>query len=284
MSSIESEERAAADSSAAAIHRRYRRDAAFRAPEWNATLDLLLGHRSIRAFRDRALPAGTLELLIAAAQSAPTSSNLQSWSVVVVSDPQARASIAEWSGNQKHVVEAPLFLVFLADLARAERVAAAAGGEATTLDLIEPVVVGIVDAALAAQNAVVAAESIGLGTVYIGALRNRIEDVAALLGLPPRVVPVFGLAVGHPDPSVASGVKPRLSQRVVLHHDHYAPPADEAALVADYDAALKAFQVEQNLPPVDWSYLSSKRVTDLASLAGRQRLRAALEKLGLPLR
>ncbi len=86
---------------------------------------------------------------------AATSSNLQTWSVVVVEDPEARARCAEWAGNQKHIVECPLFLLFIADL-RAECVAASEELPSAGNDTLEMFTVATIDAALAAQNAVLA--------------------------------------------------------------------------------------------------------------------------------
>lgn len=69
---------------------------------WNEHISLLLSHRSVRGYRSDALPAGTLETLIAAAQSAATSSNLQTWSVIAVTDPEKKAALAKVAANQKH--------------------------------------------------------------------------------------------------------------------------------------------------------------------------------------
>lgn len=79
-----------------------------------------------------------------------------------------------------------------------------------SLPYLESLLLGKIDAALAAQNAVVALESLGLGSVYIGGIRNYIEGVANELGLPPQVYPVFGLCVGYPSPDRPVKVKPRL--------------------------------------------------------------------------
>jgi nitroreductase len=85
---------------------------------WNDALDTIMAHRSVRSYRDEPLPPGTLELLIAAAQSAATTSNLQAWSVIAVEDPARKARLASFAANQRHIVDAPLLLVFVADLAR----------------------------------------------------------------------------------------------------------------------------------------------------------------------
>lgn len=139
-----------------------------------------------------------------------------------------------------------------------------------------------IDAGLAAQNAVVAAESLGLDTVYIGALRNRPEEVAALVDLPSRAVVVFGLVVGYPDPDRPAAIKPRPAQAAVLHRDRYIGH-HEANALAQYDVAIETFQREQGLPVIGWAASVLSRFANAAALNGRHRLRDALGKLGFPL-
>lgn len=249
---------------------------------WNAAMDAILDHRSARAYLDRSLPHGTLELLVAAAQSAPTSSNLQAWSVVAVQDPARKARLAELARPNAQINEAPLFLIWIADLARARAIATSHGASGEALDYIESFLLAAVDVALAAQNAVVAADSLGLGTCYIGAIRNHPEAVAAELGLPPKALAVFGLTIGHPDPARASEVKPRLPQSTVLHHERY----DATTLPTDlpsYNAALREFQAEQSMPPIDWTEQVSRRIGTVRALRGRELLGGVLRRLGFKL-
>lgn len=249
----------------------------------NDTIAGLLAHRSVRAFVDRALPEGLIETLVAAAQSASSSSNLQTFSVVAVESPATKARLAQVAGGQKHVTEAPLVLVWLADLARLEEIGRRAGAPTGGLAFLETLFVGIIDAALAAQNAVVALESLGLGSVYIGALRNRPQEVAELLGLPANVFAVFGLCVGYPDPARPADVKPRLPQRLVLHRERYDASLPQPELDR-YEAALKAFQQGQDMPVVGWSGTALNRVRGPEALTGRDRMRDALAALGFGLR
>jgi len=249
----------------------------------NDTIAGLLAHRSVRAFSNRPLPEGLIETLVAAAQSAPSSSNLQTFSLVAVENPQAKARLAEIAGGQKHVAEAPLVLVWLADLARLEEIGRREERPTGALSYLETLFVGIIDAALAAQNALVALESLGLGGVYIGALRNRPEEVAELLGLPPNVLAVFGLAIGHPDPERPAEVKPRLPQPLILHRERYDPSLPPAEL-ASYEDSLKRFQRGQSLPDVGWMEAALHRVRGPEALSGRDRMRNALLSLGFGLR
>lgn len=243
----------------------------------------LLSHRSVRAYLDRPLPEGTLEALVAAAQSASTSSNLQTWSVVAVEDQARREALAEFAGGQAHIRVAPLQLVWLADLNRLAASAAANGIEIEGPDYLEMFLVAAIDAALAAQNATLAAEALGLGIVYIGGMRNKPLDVAALLGLPPRTFAVFGMCVGYPDPDRPAAIKPRLAQPAVLHRETYDAGATAPA-VADYDETSAGFYRSQNMERNAWSIHSAKRSVGPASLSGRHTLRDSLAKLGFPLK
>src|SRR3546814_7369666 len=123
--------------------------------------------------------------------------------------------ISDWSSDvcsSDLIVQAPLFLVWLIDLGRLTRLAEARGVSSEALTYLESFLLGAVDASLAAQSAVVALESLGLGSVYIGGIRNRPAEVVAELGLPRNVFPVFGLVVGRPDPAKPAHIKPRLPQ------------------------------------------------------------------------
>ncbi|AGT10964.1 NADPH-dependent oxidoreductase [Paracoccus aminophilus] len=266
---------------AEAIFRRYREDVLARG--WNDTLAVLLDHRSVRSYLADPLPEGFLETIISASSSAPSSSNVQAWSVVAVTDPEKRARLSEIAGGQAHIRQAPVILVWIADLSRAEAVAGREGVTLEGLGYTETFLLAAIDAALAAQNALVAAESLGLGAVYIGALRNDPAAVAALLDLPPRAVAVFGLLLGHPDPSVPSAVKPRLPQQAVLHRETYRPEVQPAA-IARHDAVTAAFRAEQKLPEQSWSSLVIERLRTVAALKGRDRLRGVLETLGFALK
>lgn len=243
----------------------------------------LLSHRSVRAYLDRPLPDGTLEALVAAAQSASTSSNLQTWSVVAVEDPARREALAGFAGNQAHVRTAPLQLVWLADLNRLSHSAEHHGIDIEGPDYLEMFLVAAIDAALAAQNAALAAEALGLGIVYIGGMRNKPLDVAALLGLPPRTFAVFGMCVGYPDPDKPAAIKPRLDQSAVLHRETYNAGATGPA-VAAYDETSAGFYRSQNMERNAWSIHSAKRSVGPASLSGRHVLRDHLAKLGFPLK
>ncbi len=269
---------------AAAIFERYRRDDGPRPPQWNETLDTLLAHRSHRHYLPQKLPEGALETSIAAASSASTSSNLQVWSVVAVEDESRKNRLADLAGGQQHIRDCQLLLIWLCDLARLDLLGKEKGREAAALPYLEIFMTGIVDAALAAQNAAIALESLGLGCCYIGAMRNHPEAVAKELNLPSNVFAVFGMTVGVPDPAANAAVKPRLGQAAVLHREQYQWGDAQREAIETLDAKFRDFQKAQGLPEQGWVRQVLSRVRGADAMSGRDKIREALIALGFGLR
>ena len=250
---------------------------------WNEAIALMLGHRSVRGYKPDPVPPGTLETLMAAAMSAATSSNMQWCSVIAVSDPAKKKELAEIAGGQKHIVECPLYLCWVADLSRNERISEAEKTDFECMPWLETFMVACIDTALAAQNAVLAAESLGLGTVYIGAMRNDPVRVAKLLGLPPKAFVTFGLCIGYAADKGAGEVKPRLPQSTILHHDRY-DAGREAQQRQVYDTEMSRFSQRHELQAATWTQRVLNRLGPIKSMNGRERMRAALTALGLEIR
>jgi len=251
---------------------------------WSPVIEHLLNHRSIRAYLPDPVDDDQLAAIIAAAQSASSSSNLQVWSVVAVRDPARRAKLAELAAGQSQVADAPLQLVWIADLARLERVAEMTGRPSGALDYLETFLMGAIDAALAAQNAAAAAESLGLGLCFIGGMRDKPEEVASLLDLPPKTVAVFGMCVGKPDPARPASIKPRLPQSVVLHHERYSLDAQVPG-IESYNAAMARFYEQQKMNVRGaWADHSSKRIAGAETLSGRDKMVDLLRERGFPLK
>lgn len=216
-------------------------------------LDGLLAHRSVRDFVPHVWEERHTQLLTAAAQSASTSSNLQVWSAVAIRPGPGRDDITKLCVGQRQVAECGMFYAFLGDLHRSERL----GGDPAVLGACETFTMAVVDASLAAERMAVAAERLGLGVCYIGALRDDPEGVALALGLPPRVFPVFGLAVGTPREPVSARVKPRLDREIVVMEGRYAAdPSFESS-----DVRHAAFAAEEGMRgPGEWSIRSRRRL------------------------
>jgi nitroreductase len=266
-----------------ALARRYGADALPQAGPWNETIASMLDHRSVRGYKPDPVPPGTLETLMAAATSAATSSNMQWWSAIAVSDPAKKKVLAEIAGNQKHIEQCPLYICWVADMARNARISESERADFECMPWLETFMVACIDAALAAQNAVVAAESIGLQTVYIGAMRNDPERVHKLLELPPKAFVVFGLCVGYATEQAAGEVKPRLPQSTVLHHDRY-DASKEVAQRAIYDNEMSKFSARHELQAATWTQRVLNRLGPIKSMNGRERMRAALASLGFEIR
>jgi nitroreductase len=266
-----------------ALARRYGAESLPPVGPWNDTMELLLGHRSVRGYKPDALPAGTLETLVAAAQSAATSSNMQWTSVVAITDPAKKKVLAEIAGNQKHIEQCPLYLCWVTDMTRNALISKAEKVEFETMPWLETFLVASIDVALAAQNAVVAAESIGLGTVYIGAMRNDPERVAEVLGLPKQCFVLFGLCVGYATEQSAGEVKPRMPQAMMLHRERYdASNADAQRKL--HDAEMMRFSARHELQAGSWTQRVLNRLGPIKSMNTRERLRTVLASLGFELR
>jgi FMN reductase [NAD(P)H] len=185
----------------------------------NEVIKTLTNHRSIRKYKSDMVNDKDLDMIINAAQSAPSSINGQQMSIVAVKNPKTKSKIAHLCGDQKWIDEGPVFLVFLSDFYRAK-----IGAEKNNLDLIitqntESTLVGAIDVGLAMGNAIAAAESLGLSIVPIGAIRMNPDEIIDILDLPEYVFPMCGLVVGYADEESAK--KPRFPKEAVYHEETY---------------------------------------------------------------
>lgn len=215
----------------------------------DAVLRSLTGHRSIRRFADTPVPEADVRRAVEAGQCAATSSNIQGYCAIRVSDAARRERLATLSGGQRKVAEAPLFMVVCGDTRR-HRLVAARTGRVHESNL-ETFMLATIDATLFAQNMVVAFEAMGYGTCYIGGLRNDLEGVHEVLSTPPGVWPIFGLCVGLP--AHAPQRRPRLAADSVFFDEAY--PDDDSMLerIGDYDERLAAWYEANGIDTPNWS-------------------------------
>jgi FMN reductase (NADPH) len=186
----------------------------------NHVIETILDHRSIRKFEDRELTKEQIKTIVQSAQAASTSSFIQAYSIIGVKDKQKKEQLAELAGGQSYVAKNGHFFVFCADLNRHQLIADQYNQDFNEMfESTEKFMVAVIDAALAAQNAVLAAESMGLGACYIGGLRNQLSEVCELLKTPSLVLPLFGVAVGYP--IHRPDQKQRLPFEHVYHEDEY---------------------------------------------------------------
>jgi len=205
-------------------------------PEVPATVAALLDRRVSRRYRDQDVPDALLDALLGAAQSAPTKSDLQQYSVVVFRDRARIRQIADWIGTMDWIASAPVFLVWCGDMRRGQRLCEQHGMPHANNNL-DTFLNTAVDCTLAMGQFITAADAVGLGTCPISYVRSHIERVTPLLGLPAGVYPVAGLTVGWP--VFRRPVAMRLPPSVVVHRERY----DDSAMPAEvqaYDARRMA--------------------------------------------
>jgi nitroreductase len=197
-------------------------------------LRFLNSHASVRRYTADPVSDEQLAHIIRIAQRAPTS-NMQAYSIIVVRDPLKKEALSILSGNQPHVKDCPVLLVFCPDLLRLRKACVQCGYRFRE-EYFEYLLVAVLDTALAGQNALLAAEALGLGACMIGGIRNRPHEVAELLDLPSRVFALFGMTVGVPAQPAA--VKPRLPSSVVRHDEWYDTDRLDQGLT-EYDRTMR---------------------------------------------
>ena len=178
----------------------------------------VLRRRTHRRYSDRAVPDPLVRLLLAAAFSASSKSDLQQASAVWLKDRERRDRLAALFPDMPWIGAAPVFLVFVGDARRLDRVGTLRGKPQDN-GALEGFFNATVDAALALQTCILAAETLGLGTCPISVLRNRIAEVAEILELPDKVFPVAGLCLGYP--AQPGFISMRLPLEATVHVDRY---------------------------------------------------------------
>ncbi|MBD0271733.1 MAG: nitroreductase family protein [Acetobacteraceae bacterium] len=221
------------EDAAALLRARYGAEPDFTPPSEIAPgLAAIFDRRVTRRYKAEPVPEAMLRALLAAAQSAPSKSDLQQYSIVVVQDAAKIAAVADWIGTMPWIKEAPVFLFFCGDIRRGRRICELHRLEHAN-ENVDTFLNATADAALAMAHLILAAEMSGLGTCPVSYVRNHLERLAPLLGLPPGVFPVAGLTLGWP--ATRNAPSPRLPQSVVVHRERYDDGALETALPG-YDA------------------------------------------------
>ena len=256
---------------------------------WTPQVEALMSHKSIRTFLPDSLPDGAIETMVAAAQSASNSSALNQWSLVAITDSVLKQRISDAVAHSVPVdripwiEEAPALLLWVADLSRGAELTQDAGKEAVTLDYLDAFLMASIDTALAAQNAAIAAESLGLGIVYLGVMRNISKALAEIINLPQHSFVAFGMAVGIPDASRTSRIRPRPAQPMVLHYNHNEQGRYRAYL-DDYEAACQAFRTSQRMSSKSWAGAVVESATSMDYMGGRENLRSTVQMRGFKLK
>jgi FMN reductase [NAD(P)H] len=183
--------------------------------EENPWIKQVLLRRTQRRYSDRPVPESVVRLILAAAFSASSKSDFQQGSVIRVDDRTRRDKLAALLPGMPQIALAPLFFVFLGDARRLERISKHPVVNST----LEGFFNATVDAALAMQTCILAAETLGLGACPISHLRYYMEAVSEILTLPDKVFPVAGLCLGYP--AQPGFISMRLGPDANVYQDRY---------------------------------------------------------------
>ncbi|AIQ30108.1 nitroreductase A [Paenibacillus sp. FSL P4-0081] len=193
----------------------------------NSTLKLLQSHTSVRSYTNQHLTEEQLEAIFKAANQTSSFSHFQAVSIIRITNSELRKKVMQLCVNQPYIEEAAEFWIFCSDFNRNHQIA-----PDVDLEYIDFLLIGSLDAGLMAQNALTAAESMGLGGVFIGGVKANINELSELLHLPKYVIPLVGLCIGVPS-GEKPALKPRLPQSMVLFENQYQPFDIEQLAVYD---------------------------------------------------
>jgi FMN reductase (NADPH) len=200
----------------------------------NPVIDCLMNHRSVRKFKPEPIPEETIETILRAGTRAATAGGIQPYALIVIDDPELLKKVS--------YIEGSLAIVAVVDQYRVKRYYELNGAPFYN-DRAINLFISFWDATIALHNCVVAAESLGLGGVYIGMVLS--QDLHESLGVPEYVVPAGLVTLGVPDEEPE--LRPRLPLEAVVHRNGYRIPSDEE--IADWyregdEAWRKRFETE----------------------------------------
>ncbi|MCF8478530.1 MAG: nitroreductase family protein [Pseudolabrys sp.] len=191
----------------------------------------IAGRRVHRRYTNRDVPPDLMRILCACALSAPSKSDLQQADILIVRDKANRRAIADLLPEMPWVIDAPVFLVFLANARRLPKIAQARGKPFAN-DHLDLFFNASVDAAIVLATFLRAAEAVGLGCCPISVIRDHAAKVSGMLALPDKVLPIAGMCVGWP--AEESGVTARLPLGLTVHEERY-DEGDLLAVIDGYD-------------------------------------------------
>jgi len=187
----------------------------------NSVIESLMSRKSVRVFENRPIPEAVKQAVLQAAINAPTAGNQQLYTILDITDQAIKDHLAISCDNQPFIAKAPLVLIFCADAQKWYDVYVG-GGCRPRIPGKGDLLLAIEDAVIAAQNAVTAAWSLGVGSCYIGDIMERCEDHRALLNLPSYVFPAAMLVFGYPVKQQMTRLKPpRRDLNYIVHENGY---------------------------------------------------------------
>lgn len=248
----------------------------------NPVIRLMRSHRSIRKFTAQSIPAGWVETIVESAQWASSTCFRQVYSVIAIVDPVRKRELRRLCGGQRWVEECPVFLAFCADMNRLDDICKARG-KRVNLEHTETFLMAVLDVGLIMQNAALAAESLGLGVVMIGGLRDNPGEVIELLELPYGVFGISGMCIGFP--AEVPFQRPRLPLAEVLYWEQYRSDGRQERLAA-YDDLIRSAGVYRRKDGTleGWTDVMARTTSKPPPEEGRYQLRQILYAQGFELK
>ena len=246
------------------------------------TINLMRAHRSIRKFTAQPVPDGWIETIIEAAQWASSTCFRQTYSVIAVTEPDRKRELRRLCGGQRWVEECPVFLAFCADMNRLDHICKSRD-QRVNLEHTETFLMAALDAGLFMQNAALAAESLGLGVVMIGGLRDNPREIIELLQLPHGVFGISGMCVGFAEEIPPQ--RPRLPLEEVLHWEQYRSEGRDERL-STYDGQIRAARTYKRKDDTfgTWTEVMARTTCNPPPEEGRYQLRETLFEQGFELK
>jgi nitroreductase/FMN reductase (NADPH)/FMN reductase [NAD(P)H] len=193
----------------------------------NETIKQLFERKSVRVFEDKHIGEEDRRLILESATMAPSAGNQQLYTIIDITDDALKEKLAQTCDHQPFIAQADMVLVFCADCRKwvqAFREAGCVPRQPGAGDLL----LAVTDTAIAAQNAVVAAQSMGIGSCYIGDILENAELHRDMLHLPAYVVPAVMLVFGYPTKQQRERKKPeRVELKYIVHENSYQPTEGE---------------------------------------------------------
>ena len=209
----------------------------------NQVIRQLKERKSVRVFTDRQIPPEEVSEILEAAVNAPTAGNQQLYTIINVTDPKLKAQLAESCDHQPFIAKAPLVLVFCADCRKWYQAFREYGCNPRKPG-VGDLMLAVSDTNIAAQNAVTAAHSLGIGSCYIGDIMENAEQQRQLLSLPAYVFPAAMLVFGYPTEQQLEHPKPpRSAMNHIVHENSYRDmDAQELKQIFSVKAGVRSFE------------------------------------------
>lgn len=204
----------------------------------NQTIKTQLSHRTIRKFKEDPIDTQVLNTLFDVANRTASSNGLQSHSIIRITDKKKREQIAKVC-NQSYVAEAPELLIFIVDAYRNAKIAEEQGENENCNANVDRFFQGFTDGCIAAQNMQIAAESLDMGTVYLGSILNDSAEMIKILNLPLYTFPIVGMALGYPNEKPS--LKPRMDVSLKIFENTYEVQDNYLEAIKEYDQEFETY-------------------------------------------